>query len=113
MTESHTVLPTITRSLYTLVGAAFLLGCREVPTLVIGTPLGFVSVMVIVDALPPPCTACGANALVPVMFASDVATSVAWVACVLLPSEDATVPAGIVLMYVPGVFDSTATVTWH
>ena len=80
------------------------------PTLVIGTPLVFDSTIDIVDPVPPPCATFGANALVPVRFTSEVATSVACAACVFVSCDDDTAPAGIVLMYVPGVFDSTPTV---
>ena len=77
------------------------------------TPLGLVSVSVTVDAVPPPWRFVGANALTPVTGRSAATVSVAFAFCGFVPCDDATAPAGMLLMNTPAAGDSTSTVTVH
>ena len=69
--------------------------------LVSATGLGLLSVMVNseteVSVAPLPCTLAGANTFVPVTFAGVETTSVACADCALVPSDDTTELAGIVV----------------
>ena len=60
-------------------------------------PLGLVSVMVSVDAPPLPCTLVGEKALAAVTLAGVDTTRVACAACALVPCDEDTALAGMVL----------------
>jgi hypothetical protein len=82
-------------------------------TFVSGTPLLFGSVIVSRLALPLPCTFVGANALLAATGANATTVNVACADCVLLPCEELTAPAGMVLTYVPATDDTTSTLKVH